>query len=44
MYSLKELTDNVVNGLDELFNVNIKHFCVTYSEKWMFNEACYKYK
>ena len=32
MYSLKELTDNVVNGLDELFNVNIKHFCVTYSE------------
>lgn len=26
MYSLKELTDNVVNGLDELFNVNIKHF------------------
>lgn len=26
MYSLKELTDNVVNGLDELFNVNINIF------------------
>ena len=31
MYSLKELSDNIVKELDELFNVNIHHLNVSLS-------------
>ena len=40
MYSLKELADNVVKELDELFNVNIHHLHVNYFNNLSCGNGC----